>query len=218
MIEVLPRVIAEAPDRPAIAGPNHPIRIATQEIATQEGAWTPERAANVAKLFDGLAPEWNSRGTADKMEPLIDALDRGGVSGKDEEKAGGNLCIEIGSGTGAGTRHLVGRFGCLIALDLSIEMLRIAPAKLAPRVLGDGSRLPIADARVDALVLVNAFLFPNEIDRVLAPQGELIWVSSLGDATPIYLSPAEVEAALPGRWSGRTSDAGWGRWTVLRRA
>ena len=144
------------------------------------------------------------------MEPLIDALDRGEV--------GGDLCIEIGSGTDAGTRQLAGRFGCVVALDISMEMLRIAPPELAPRVHGDGSRLPLADRSVDALVLVNAFLFPHEMDRVLAAKGVLIWVSSLGDATPIYLSPDEVDLALPGRWSGRTSDAGWGRWTVLRRA
>ena len=211
----LPRVIPEAPDRPAIAGPDHPIRIATREIATQPDAWTPERAANTAKLFDALAPEWNSRRTAEKMEPLIDALDRGEVGG---DLYVDDLCIEVGSGTGDGTRQLTGRFGCLVALDISIEMLRLAPAELAPRVRGDGSRLPVADRSVDALVLVNAFLFPGEIDRVLATKGALIWVSSLGDATPIYLSPDEVGAALPGRWAGCTSEAGWGRWTVLRRA
>ena len=74
MIESLRRVVPEAPDRPVIAGPDHPIRVATREIATQPGAWTIERAADVAKLFDRLAPEWESRGTAGKMEPLVDAL------------------------------------------------------------------------------------------------------------------------------------------------
>jgi SAM-dependent methyltransferase len=210
VIEVLQRVIPEAPDRPAIAGPDHPIRIATQEIATQPGTWTSERAANVAKLFDTLAPEWDSRETADQMEPLVDALERGEVTG--------DLCIDVGSGTGASTRKLTGRFRHLVAVDIAIEMLRRASAELAPRVRADGARLPVGDRAVDALVLVNAFLFPAEVDRVLAAGGALVWVSTLGDGTPIYLSPDEVTAALPGRWAARTSDAGWGRWTVLRRA
>ena len=210
MIERLRRVVPEAPDRPEVAGPEHPVRITTQEIASAPGAWTPERAAGVAKLFDGLAEGWDARGTANKMEPLIDALDRGEVKG--------DFCLEVGSGTGAGTRQLAGRFGRVLALDLSIEMLRRAPAELAVRIHGDGAHLPVADRSVDALVLVNAFLFPSEVDRVLASEGALVWVSSLGDRTPIYLSPEEVEAALPGRWSGVSSDAGWGSWTVMRRA
>lgn len=210
MIEVLQRVIPEAPDRPEIAGPDHPIRIATQEIAREPGAWTPARAADVAKLFDALAPGWDSRETADQMEPLVDGLERGEVKGE--------LCIEVGSGTGAATRELTGRFSRLVAIDIAIEMLRRAPAELAPRVHADGARLPVGDHVVDALVLVNVFLFPTEVERVLAADGALVWVSTLGDSTPIYLSPDEVEAALPGRWAARTSDAGWGRWTVLRRA
>ena len=210
MIERLPRVVPEAPDRPEIAGPEHPVRVTTQEIASQPGAWTPERAAGVAKLFDGLAEGWDARGTANKMEPLLDALSRGAVSG--------DFCLEVGSGTGAGTRQLAGRFDRLLALDLSIEMLRRAPAELAARIHGDGAQLPVADHSVDALVLVNAFLFPAEVERVLAREGALVWVSSLGDRTPIYLSPVEVEAALPGSWSGVCADAGWGSWLVVRRA
>jgi len=43
-------------------------------------------------------------------------------------------------------------------------------------------------------------------------------VSTLGDATPIYLPPADVMRALPGEWDGVTADAGWGTWLVARRA
>ncbi|MGH0030146.1 MAG: class I SAM-dependent methyltransferase [Myxococcota bacterium] len=209
MIEHLERIVPSPPDRPTVAGPDHPVRIATRDIATRADAWTPERAAGTALLFDGLAPEWDARGTAGKMEPLVDALERGEVTG--------GLCVEVGSGTGAGTRQLGGRFDRVVAIDLSLEMLRRAPEGLAPRVQGDGAHLPLADGAVDVLVLVNAFLFPAEVDRVLAPGGALVWVSTLGDATPIYLSPEEVADALPGAWSGRSADAGWGRWTVLRR-
>ena len=66
-------------------------------------------------------------------------------------------------------------------------------------------------------MLVNALLFPAEVARVLAPGGALVWVNSLGDATPIHLSAADVAKALPGGWGGPASDAGWGTWCVLRR-
>ena len=36
--------------------------------------------------------------------------------------------------------------------------------------------------------------------------------------TPIYLPADDVERALPGRWRGTDSEAGWGTWAVLRRA
>ena len=51
-----------------------------------------------------------------------------------------------------------------------------------------------------------------------ASDGVVLWVSTNGDATPIYLSPTEVLDALPGAWDGVTSQAGWGTWLTARRA
>ena len=211
MIEFLPRVIEEAPDRPELAGPDHPIRKVTREIASDAQAWSRERASKVAQLFDGLAAEWHTRTSDERLDPLRDALARGGV--------GRGTCLELGSGTGAGTEVLAETgFDVVVALDLSREMLARAPARFGHRVRGDAATLPIATGRADVMVLVNAFLFPSEIDRVLAPGGSVVWVSALGDRTPIYLSAEEVEATLPGEWSGVASDAGWGSWCVVRRA
>jgi len=61
------------------------------------------------------------------------------------------------------------------------------------------------------------FLFPTEVARVLADGGVLLWVSTNGDATPIYLSPADVLKALPGDWRGVSAQAGWGTWLTARR-
>ena len=65
-------------------------------------------------------------------------------------------------------------------------------------------------------MLVNCFLFPEEVDRVLAPDGVVVWVNSSGAETPIHLPPDDVAAALPGRWTGVESTAG-GR-SVVRAA
>ncbi len=98
-------------------------------------------------------------------------------------------------------------------------MLRLAPADVGHRVLADGSRLPLAAGAADAVVLVNCFLFPDEVDRVLAPDGVVVWVNSSGAETPIYLPPDDVVAALPGRWDGRGEHRRPGRsWCVLRRS
>ena len=210
MIETLPRIIEAAPDKPELAGPDHPIRQVTRQIAFAPDAWTRERAAKVMELFDGLAPEWHTRQTAGRLDSLRDALARGQVP-----EAG--FCVEIGSGTGAGTRYLTERFESVVALDLSMEMLKRAPVDRGQRVQADAADMPIPSGTAQVIVLVNAFLFPSEIARVLAPEGVVVWVSSLGDRTPIYLSAQDVATALPGEWTGCAAVAGWGSWCVLGR-
>jgi ubiquinone/menaquinone biosynthesis C-methylase UbiE len=96
-------------------------------------------------------------------------------------------------------------------------MLRRAPPESGPRVQADAACLPLADHSFDCVTLVNALLFPDEMNRVLKPAGWLVWVNSLGDRTPIHLSAADVAKAMPGGWSGVSAEAGWGTWCVLRR-
>ena len=209
----LETVVPAAPGRVAVGGADNPIRAVTRQIAFGPGGWTPERAAKVAALFDGLAPDWDARFASDphRLEPVADALERGGPSGA-------GACLEVGSGTGITTAFLAERFSLVVALDLAWEMLRRSPAEAGPRVQADGAALPVADGRAGAVVLVNAFLFPAEVDRVLAPDGAVVWVNTYGSDTPIHLPADDVEAALPGRWDGVAAEAGWGTWAVLRRA
>ena len=160
------------------AGPDHPIRKITRQVAF-EGGWSPERAQKVAGLFDSMAADWSAEHVDEtKSAPILDAVARGDVdlSGR---------WLEVGSGTGAGTRVLHDRVARLVAMDLSSEMLANAP-DLAPRVRADSSRLPLADDAVDTVLLVNMFLFPEEVDRVLATGGHVVWVNTLGDQTPIH--------------------------------
>ncbi len=123
---------------------------------------------------------------------------------------GGDVCVELGSGIGAYTPSLASRWGRVLATEVSLEMLRLAPAEVGHRVLADGARLPLAGGAAAAVVLVNCFLFPDEVDRVLAPDGVVVWVNSSGAETPIHLPSDDVVAALPGRWEGVQSTAGLG--------
>jgi hypothetical protein len=77
--------------------------------------------------------------------------------------------------------------------------------------------LPLRDGSASAAVLINAFLFPAEVERVLSRDGILIWVNSSGAHTPIHLSPDDLLAGLPGAWTGVASQAGEGTWCVMQR-
>ena len=210
MIEFIETVVPPPPDRPEMAGPDHPMRKVTRQVAFEPDGWTPERAEKVTLLFDTMAPQWQERTTEERRAPLRDALARGNV------KVGG-VCIEIGSGTGSSSPDLVRHFDTVLALDLSREMLRHAPDRPAHRVQADATRIPVADGGADCLVLVNALLFPKGMARALRPGGTLVWVNSLGDRTPIHLPAGDVEKAMPGEWEGVAAEAGWGTWCALRR-
>jgi SAM-dependent methyltransferase len=209
VLTVLERVVPALPGRPELAGPDHPMRAITRAIA-EGGGWSPARAAKVAALFDDLASQWHERATPERLDPLVDALERGGV-------ARGGSCVEVGSGTGIATPVLAGHFGAVACVDLSREMLVRAPAEPGARILADAAALPVRTGSARAVVLLNAFLFPAEVDRVLAAGGAVVWVSALGDRTPIYLPPEDVVAALPGAWRAVAADAGWGSWLVATR-
>jgi SAM-dependent methyltransferase len=209
-------VIERLPDHPStsdpepFAGPDHPMRVLTRAVALGE-PWTTADADRVTSVFDALAADWTADHVdATKAAPVRDALERGDVPTD-------GAWLELGSGTGAGTMILAGTVGTLVATDLSPEMLRHAPGSLAPRVNADASTLPFPDHSFDAVLMINMLLFPDEVDRVLRPDGVVVWVNTLGDQTPIHLPPEDVVDALPGAWAGVTARAGTGIWATLRR-
>lgn len=197
-----------APSGPG--GPDHPMRAVTRSVATGEQAWTAEIAQRVRATFDGLAGEWHTRLRPDRLDGLVDAFERGLGTPH-------GVCLELGSGTGFATPWLAERFRVVVAADLSAEMLARAPTGPGHRLLADAAHLPLRDRAVDTAVLVNMLLFPGEIGRVLADDGALVWVNTSGPGTPIHLAADEVDAALPGSWTGVASRSGIATWAVLHR-
>ena len=213
-IEHLPPVSIEGHQSSGTGGPDHPMRIATRRAAGLDPCgWTGELRGQVEEFFDGLAGEWHTRSSPQRTAIVNDALARG----LDPLGVAAGLAVEVGSGIGTYSPLLAERFPAVLAIDLSIEMLKRAPIRPAYRVQADGARLPISDGAAAAVVLINAFLFPTEVDRVLARDGALVWVNSSGEQTPIYLSVDDLVARLPGEWEGRSSRAGEGHWCALRR-
>jgi SAM-dependent methyltransferase len=168
----------------------------------------------VEAFFDTLSGEWHTRTSPQRTAVVMDALERG--LGPSDSRVG--LAVEVGSGIGTYSGLLAERFATVVAIDVSLAMLTLAPGGPAHRVQADGATLPLRDWSAAGVVLINAFLFPAEVDRVLSRDGVLVWVNSSGAHTPIFLGAEDVLAALPGEWTGTSSQAGEGTWCVLRRA
>ena len=195
---------------------DHPMRKVTRAVAFGgPEAWTPALAAQVAEVFDTLAPRWQEVVDAGWAAIIADAIARG------IPESVGPRALEVGSGNGTWTPLIAGRFPRTIALDLSGEMLRRVADPRAARVQADAACLPIQAGSLDAVVLINAFLFPHETARVLRPDGIVVWVNGFGERTPIHLLAAEVAAALSSvdgtSWDGVASRHGTGTWAVVHR-
>lgn len=210
--------VVVAPESGADA--DHPMRKVTRQVAFGRG-WSSDRARKVAGLFDGMAAEWDApRSGLVRTAPIRDALARGGM------QLDGRW-LELGAGTGVGTRILAPALasagGSVIAVDLALRMLEQSPARVAPVVQGDASRLPFADGVFSAVAMFNMLLFPEEVDRVVSSDGgQVLWINSSGDRTPIHLSPEDFLCALPGgssgAWTAQWARSGTGFWVVATRS
>ncbi len=186
------------------------MRNVTHQVAFEAG-WSSGRARKVAELFDSMASEWDaSHSDPVRVAPVSDAIRRG------ELQLEGRW-LELGAGTGAGTRLFAPAVKSLVGLDLSLAMLQGAPKRVAPLVQGDSSGLPFNDDTFDGILMVNMLLFPDEVDRVLRSKGQIVWVNTMGDRTPIHLSPEDLLTALPGEWAATWANSGTGFWAVACR-
>jgi ubiquinone/menaquinone biosynthesis C-methylase UbiE len=135
--------------------------------------------------------------------------------------------LEIGVGTGVISLALRKRGFDVVGVDISIEMLKRARARLGPRVAqADAMALPIADTCVDQAIAVwvlhcvgDVTVTLREIARVLRPGGRCYVVDgkmTFDTDNPADVAYRELEAALGieprmGRvhmYSDRASDAG----------
>ena len=129
------------------------MRCMTERLAADPASWDADARRRVVELFDRLSGEWHTRISAHRDEPLVDALDRGGpLRGP---------TVDIGSGIGISTDLLVTRIPPVLSLDLSMEMLRLAPSrrcvKASTLIRGEmqpgGSRtVALGDQRLPALL------------------------------------------------------------------
>ena len=177
--------------------------------------WNSNLAEEVKNLFDEKASDWSTtRNVPARGVPVLDALERGEVYGK--------RVVDLGAGTGLATQLLVNNFESVVGLDISKEMIKNSVATETPQVCADSDCLPFASNSIDAFLVMNMILFPNEIERCLKDEGCLVWVSSRGPETPIYLPPEEVIELMSVNsevsWLGVSAYALEGTWLVARRS
>jgi ubiquinone/menaquinone biosynthesis C-methylase UbiE len=141
-----------------------------------------------ATLFGAAAGEYD-RYRVGVPDEVVDQLLPGGVE----------AVLDLGAGTGAMTRRLVGRVERVYAVDPDPRMLSVL-AESCPGVEareGTAERVPLPDASVDAVVVASAWHWMDpdsaipEIARVLRPGGKLVIVWNRRDRSVPWIADLE---------------------------
>jgi len=170
-------------------------RLVTDTVVQRPGLWRIFRGP-IRRMFDGLAPTWQTRIGPHHLWALDRAL---------EEVSPPRRVLDLGTGTGVVALALAERYpeAEVVGIDLSpgmIEEARIkVPTDLAGRLrfeVGDASALACPDGDFDLVVLSNMIPFADELARVVEPEGTLVLSFSRGAETPIYVPPERLRREL----------------------
>jgi ubiquinone/menaquinone biosynthesis C-methylase UbiE len=113
--------------------------------------------------------------------------------------------LDLGTGTGKAARAVARRFpdAEIVGVDLSPAMIAHAkcllPEEFGQRIrfeVADASSLPFDDGAFDLVVLLNMIPFFEELARVTAAGGRVVFASSFGSETPIYVPPQTLRERL----------------------
>jgi SAM-dependent methyltransferase len=171
-------------------------RLTTRAVVSRPRLWRLFRAP-LRNQFDSLAAVWDERVGPEGLIPLGAALDR-------LEQAPRRV-LDLGTGTGKGARVVAKRFreAEVVAVDISPAMIERAQALLPEDLRGrvrfevaDASELRFEDGVFDLVTLLNMIPFFEELARVAAPGGRLVFAFSFGSDTPIYVPPETLRERL----------------------
>jgi ubiquinone/menaquinone biosynthesis C-methylase UbiE len=190
-------------------------RLATDVSVRWPRLWRLFRPV-VRRQFGRMAPVWGQMRSADAFDALsaaLESLDRAPVR-----------TLDLGTGTGQAAFVIAERFPEteVVGADLAPEMLaaarEAAPAQLADRLrfeLADASKLPYDDGEFDLVTLANMIPFFDELARVTAPGGAVVFSFSGGVETPIYVPFERLRSELGRRGFSEFADFSVGRGTSL---
>jgi ubiquinone/menaquinone biosynthesis C-methylase UbiE len=174
-------------------------RVATNITVRRPRLWRALRPIMRAQ-FDNLAPRWDQMRSADPLASLTRALEA--VDGSPAR------VLDLGTGTGLAAFLVAQRFpdAEVVGADLAPRMVeqakRNTPPELAGRVTfqqADASQLPFSDAAFDLVTLANMIPFFDELARVTAPGGWVVFSFSAGPETPIWVPPERLREELAPR-------------------
>jgi len=132
----------------------------------------------VASMFDGVARRYDLTNTVLSMGQ--DRVWRRATRAALELKPGDTV-LDLAAGTAVSTVELVRSGAWCVACDFSVGMLSAGAARDVPKVAGDATRLPFADATFDAVTIsfglrnvVDHVAGLEELARVTRPGGRLV--------------------------------------------
>ena len=171
-------------------------RLVTDVVVRRPFLWRLLRG-RVRAMFDAIAPSWETRIGPDHVAALELALA--------ELASSPRRVLGLGTGTGVAAQAVAQRFVAaeVVGVDLAPAMVaeaeRLLPAELAGRVrfeAGDASALPFADGGFELVTLANMIPFFDELARVTAAGGAVVFSFSRGASTPIYVPQDRLRREL----------------------
>src|SRR6185437_3615985 len=173
-------------------------RFVTEAVVRRPALWRLFRRP-LRTMFDGLAPAWETRIGPHHLWALDLAL---------ADVAPPARALDLGTGTGVVALALAERYPAaeVVGIDMSPAMIEEARRKPATELaghirfeVGDASALACPDGDFELVVLSNMIPFYDELARVVAPGGTLVFSFSRGSETPIYVAPGPMRRELERR-------------------
>jgi ubiquinone/menaquinone biosynthesis C-methylase UbiE len=190
-------------------------RFTTNQLVRRPWAWRLLRRLTRLQ-FNRIAPVWDQMRTPEAFASLEAALDSIDTPPK--------RALDLGTGTGRAAFILANRYpeAQVVGADLAAAMLTEArdrtPPELADRVRfeeADAERLPYPDESFELVTLANMIPFFDELARVTAPGGSVVFSFSVGPDTPIYVPPEVLKKELSKRGFSDFADFATGSGTAL---
>lgn len=187
-------------------------RLTTDVVVRQPALWRLFRRAT-QRQFDALAPVWEARRDPAAFAPVSIALET--------LPTPPHRALDLGTGTGSVARLVAARFpgAEVVGVDLSERMIDEARVRTEDDrvryVVADAQHLPFEDEAFDLVTLGNMIPFFDELARVVAPEGWVLFAFSVGPDTPIYVAPERLRAELGRRGFADFSEHSAGRGTAL---
>ena len=185
-------------------------RLATNAVVRRPGLWRLFRGP-LRLQFDRLAPQWDEIIQTDHLAAFELALER--------VEPPPRRALDLGTGTGAAASVVARRFpeAEVVGVDLADSMIAEARRK-TDRVrfeVGDAAALRFEDGAFDLVTHANMIPFFDELARVVAPGGYVVFGFSGGSETPIYVDPSRLRGELERRGFTHFAELDAGRGTAF---
>jgi len=184
-------------------------RVATNQVVRRPMLWRVFRGP-IRRMFDGLAPVWDGNRSPDAFAPVDAALERVEPPRR---------ALDLGTGTGTVAIKVSQRFpdAEVIGVDVAPKMIEQARSKKSKVrfEVADAEHLRFADGEFELVTLGNMIPFFDELARVTAPGGRVVFAWTAGAETPIYVPNEVLRRELERRGFADFAEIAAGRGTAV---